>query len=120
MCVEFVRYIPSMALVPDIKAIGKTGANGADGGRKQNKSFISKHWLHYGSCVSRQTMLKQNTVTALYLLVRKEAATAKTQYKAEWDVTREWKQVTVVSVAKMNEQRKAHFFLIIWIKTSFL
>lgn len=32
---------------------------------------------------------------------------------------REWKEVTVVSVAKMNEQRKAHSFLIIWIKTSF-
>lgn len=40
MCVELVRYIPSMALVPDIKAVGKAGA---DGGRKQNKSFISKH-----------------------------------------------------------------------------
>ncbi len=60
MCVECVRYIPSMALVPDIKSIGKIAANGADGGRKQNKSFISKHWFHYGSCVSRQTMLKQN------------------------------------------------------------
>ncbi len=91
MCVECVRHIPSMALVPDIKSIGKIAANGADGGRKQNKSFISKHWFHYGSCVSRQTMLKQNTVTALYLLGRKAAAAAKTQYKAEWDVMREWK-----------------------------
>lgn len=117
MCVELVRYIPSMALVPDIKAIGKTRA---DGGRKQNKSFISQHWFHYSSCVSRQTMLKQNTVTALYLLGSKAAAAAKTQYKAEWDVMREWKEVTVVSVAKMNEQRKAHSSLIIWIKTSFL
>jgi len=74
-----------MALVPDIKTVGKTGAYG---GRKQNKSFISKHWFHYGSCVSRQTMLKQSTVTALYLLGSKATAAAKTQYKVERDVMR--------------------------------